>query len=327
MKRTRSTSIELPVPKIEVPMDSRGYLDATFAACEQLAKTHYENFIIGSKVLPKHLKKHFYSIYSFARGVDDLGDEIEGDRLALLDLWAKELNSCYASNIDASPPTHPYFVALTETIKQFNIPVEPFERLIEANRRDQSITRYETFDDLTKYCALSANPVGQLVLYLSKITDPNLLKLSDKICTGLQLTNFCQDVGTDIVLGRIYIPLEDLRVFEVTEKQIKAFEHNENFENLMRFQVNRAREFLLQGYPLLKHLDDQFKLDFALFVRGGLEVLRLIENKNYKIFTRRVRISKFHSAQIFFFTWLRFKLNKKLVPEKLFDPDNQDTSY
>ena len=326
MTHTGSTNIKLPVPKIEVSADSPRYLDATFTACEQLAKTHYENFIIGSKLLPKHLRKHFYSIYAFARGVDDLGDEIEGDRLALLDLWANELNACYASNNDANYPTHPYFVALSETIKEFNIPVEPFERLIEANRRDQSITRHETFDDLMKYCTLSANPVGHLVLCLSKINDPNLLKLSDKICTGLQLTNFCQDVRTDIAAGRIYIPLEDLRVFEVTEKQINTFEHDENFKNLMRFQVNRARKFFIEGYPLHNHLDDQFKLDFALFVRGGLEVLRLIENENYQILKKRVRISKFHSARILIFTWLRFKLNKKLVPKKLFEPDNHGTS-
>ena len=179
MIQSATTAVELPVPNMEVGSDSPGYLDATFAACEQLARTRYENFSIGSHLLPKHLRRHFYSIYAFSRGVDDLGDEADGDRLALLDMWENQLDTCYGSagvdagvdsgSATASGPTHPYFVALAETIRIFDIPPTPFKRLIEANRRDQNITHHEKFDDIIEYCTYSADPVGHLVLYLGAV--------------------------------------------------------------------------------------------------------------------------------------------------------------
>ena len=117
MTQSATSAVELPVPNMEVGTDSPDYLNATFAACEDLAKTHYENFSVGSRLLPKHLRRHFYSIYAFSRGVDDLGDEADGDRLALLDMWERQLDLCYPGTNDANRPTHPYFVALAETIR------------------------------------------------------------------------------------------------------------------------------------------------------------------------------------------------------------------
>jgi len=309
MTQSATSAVELPVPHMEVSSDSPDYLAATFTACEHLAKTHYENFSIGSRLLPKHLRKHFYSIYAFSRGVDDLGDEAEGDRHALLDLWEQQLESCYAADpLDASP-SHPYFVALAETIREFDIPAEPFRRLIEANRRDQAITRHDTYQDVLEYCTYSANPVGHLVLFLSGIRDQKLHKLADKTCTGLQLANFWQDVGVDIEIGRIYIPQEDLKRFGVTEEQIIQRRHDDNFEHLMQFEVNRARELFVEGYALADHLDDSLKSDFALFLRGGLEILREIERSGYKVLKDRPRISKIVKAKIFASTWIRAKLS------------------
>lgn len=318
MTQSATTAVELPAPTMEVGSNSPDYLNATFAACEQLAKTHYENFSVGSRLLPKHLRKHFYSIYAFSRGVDDLGDETDGDRLALLDLWERELNSCYPTTDSAASPSHPYFVALAETIRTFDIPPEPFRRLIEANRRDQTITRHKTFEDVIEYCTYSANPVGHLVLYLSGIRNAELHELADKTCTGLQLANFWQDVGIDIDLERIYIPLEDLERFGVSEDQIRERKHDTNFETLMRFQVDRSRQLFVDGYRLADHLDSPLRSNFSLFARGGLEILRAIERQNFTVLTSRPRISKYGKARIFVSTWIRSKLGTGLIPKGAF---------
>ena len=329
MTQSATSAVELPVPNMEVGSNSPDYLEATFAACEILAKTHYENFSVGSRLLPKHLRKHFYSIYAFSRGVDDLGDEADGDRLALLDLWEKELDSCYSASKQASEsntPSHPYFVALAETIRTFEIPAEPFKRLIEANRRDQTITRHKTFDDVLEYCTYSANPVGHLVLYLSGVRDPKLHELANKTCTGLQLANFWQDVGVDLEIGRIYIPQEDLERFGVTEAQITERTHDEKFEALMKFQVDRARQLFIDGYPLADHLESSLKSDFALFARGGLAILQAIEQQNYTVLSKRPRISKLGKIRIFASTWIRSKLGISLIPKRAFKSATRHTA-
>jgi len=327
MTQSATSAVELPAPHMEVDSDSPDYLEATFAACEHLAKTHYENFSVGSRLLPKHLRKHFYSIYAFSRGVDDLGDEADGDRLGLLNLWEQQLDSCYPSGeSESGDPTHPYFVALAETIRSFDIPAEPFQRLIEANRRDQTITRHQTFDDVLEYCTYSANPVGHLVLYLSGIRDPQLHELANKTCTGLQLVNFWQDVGVDLEIGRIYIPQEDLQRFGVTESQIAGREHDENFEALMRFQVDRARQLFIDGYSLADHLDSSLRSDFALFARGGLAILQAIERQNYAVLGNRPRISKLGKIRIFASTWIRSKLGISLIPKGAFKSATRHTA-
>ncbi len=331
MTQPDTSSVELPVPTIEIDSDSPGYLDATFAACEHLTKTHYENFSVGSRLLPKHLRKHFFSIYAFSRGVDDLGDEAEGDRLALLDLWEQQLDSCYTESDESNKrtgtasPTHPYFAALAETIRIFDIPPRPFKRLIEANRRDQKITRHKTFDDVLEYCTYSANPVGHLVLYLARVRNPELHELANRTCTALQLANFWQDVQRDSKIGRIYVPLEDLARFGVTEQQILEGKSDENFRAVMRFEVDRARQLFIDGYPLADHLDSTLKSDFALFTRGGLEILRAIERANYAVLTTRPRISKFGKARIFASTWIRSKFGFSLIPKGAFKSATRHT--
>src|SRR5882724_1040171 len=162
--------------------------------CSRLARTHYENFSVASWFLPARLRQHFYNVYAYCRISDDLGDEV-GDpqaSLQLLDQWEAELNACYQGN-----PRHPVFVALRETITALDIPREPFANLLKAFRQDQTVTCYQTFDDLLGYCLNSANPVGHLVLYLCGYRDAERLKLSDFTCTALQLANFWQDVSTD----------------------------------------------------------------------------------------------------------------------------------
>jgi squalene synthase HpnC len=310
---------------MEVGPDSPDYVEATFASCESLARTHYENFSVGSRLLPKHLRRHFYAIYAFSRGIDDLGDEADGDRMALLDLWEGELDACYPESGDSEPggrgfPTHPHFIALRETIREFEIPAGPFKRLIEANRRDQQIVRHETFGDLLEYCSYSANPVGELVLHLGGVTnpDPRVLALSDHICTALQLTNFWQDVKRDYEIGRIYIPLEDLDRFGVTEEQLSQDRCDDRFRALMRFEVDRARRLFIDGYPLISHLDRSLRSDLALFTRGGLSVLRAIERQSYDVLSARPTLSKFDKTKILVSTWLRSRLGFGLVPAGAF---------
>ncbi len=323
MTQSAISAVELPAPSMEVGPDSPQYVDAAFALCEDLARTHYENFSVGSRLLPKHLRRHFYSIYAFSRGVDDLGDEAPGDRLALLDLWEQQLDACYPdtggpNSRSNAVPTHPYFVALTETIRIFDIPVDPLKRLIEANRRDQNITRHETYDDLLEYCTYSANPVGRLVLYLGGVRKPELQVLSDHICTALQLTNFWQDVKRDHENGRIYIPLEDLDRFGVSEEQISEGKTDDRFRAVMRFQVDRARALFADGIPLVEYLDRPLRSDLALFTRGGLAVLQAIERKDYDVLSTRPTLSKPDKTKILAATWLRSRLGLSLVPASNF---------
>ena len=318
MNRSSKSVGQLPTPAIEIGPGDRGYLQATFKACEKLAKSHYENFTVGSRLIPKKLRPHFYSIYAFSRCVDDLGDVAEGNRLELLNLWEEQLDACYLNCPDSMGPTNPYFIALAQTIRLFNIPADPFKMLIEANRRDQEITRTETFNDLLEYCTYSANPVGHLVLYLCGIKDKKLQQLADLTCTGLQLANFWQDVNRDIEIGRIYIPMEDMKRFCISEQQVKSGKANDNFRALMRFEIDRTRRLFIEGYNLAKFLDPAIRTDFALFIRGGLSILQHIERKDFDVLSSRPTVSAYEKGKILTSTWIRSKLGINLVPNSAF---------
>jgi squalene synthase HpnC len=257
--------------------------------CRRLARSHYENFSVASWFLPKRVRQHFFNVYAYCRISDDLGDEV-GDpaaSLELLDQWERELNACYNGN-----PRHPVFVALAETVKQFDIPQHEFSDLLRAFRQDQTVTRFETFDDVLAYCGYSANPVGHLVLYLCGYRDAERQQLSDYTCTALQLANFWQDVTVDYEKGRIYLPLDDLRRFSVTEEDIAAKHNTAAFCELMRFEVMRAREWFDRGVPLISKVDRELALDLDLFTRGGQEILNAIEKQNFAVLGCRPSISK-----------------------------------
>jgi squalene synthase HpnC len=262
-------------------------LEEAYAACRRIALGHYENFPVVSWLLPRRFRPHIYAIYAFCRGVDDLGDEAEGDRLALLDGWERELRRCYDG-----APSDPRFVALADTIRRLGIPPEPFERLVEANRRDQRTTRYERFADLLDYCTYSATPVGRLVLHVFGYRDEERALLSDATCTALQLTNFWQDVARDLDRGRIYIPREDMERFAVSEADLRARRATRAFRRLLRFQLRRTREYFARGLPLIERVDGRLRVDLRLFTLGGLAVLDAIERQRYDTLTRRPAISK-----------------------------------
>jgi squalene synthase HpnC len=275
-------------PEYAIPDRAPSEADAR-EYCRRLARSHYENFSVASWFLPERLRQHFFNVYSYCRISDDLGDEV-GDAAAslqLLDQWETELNACYDGY-----PRHPVFVALAETVRKFEIPKHEFADLLTAFRQDQSITRYETFDDLLGYCRFSANPVGHLVLYLCGYRDSERQLLSDYTCTALQLANFWQDVSADFSKGRIYLPLEDLRRFGVSEAMIRDGDNSSAFCEMIKFEVERAREWFAQGMPLVARVDRTLATDIELFSRGGQEILNATERQNYAVLGRRPAISK-----------------------------------
>jgi squalene synthase HpnC len=215
---------------------------------------------------------------------------VGAERLARLDAWEADLRRCFG---DDAAPEHPYLIALRETIRRFDLPAEPFLRLIEANRIDQRANRYPTYADLLRYCERSANPVGRLVLMLYGYRDEERGKLSDAICTALQLTNFWQDVASDYhERGRIYLPVEDMARSGCDEPTLALGEATPAFRALMGFEVERARALFYKGLPLLAWLNGMPRRAVALFALGGLEILAAIERRDYDVFARRPTLSR-----------------------------------
>lgn len=282
---------QLTADDIEHPYRYKGQatLEEARRYCARLATSHYENFLVTTLFCPVPLRPHFYSVYAFCRISDDLGDEI-GDTqksLILLNWWEDELMAMYAGS-----PRHPVFVALAETVRQFDIPKEPFCNLLAAFRQDQTTLRYPTYNDLLSYCVNSANPVGRLVLYLFGYSDEERQALSDHTCTALQLANFWQDMIRDIPKGRIYIPIEDMDGYKVSEKQITELRFSTEFADLIRFEVDRTYPLFEAGKPLVAMVDKRARLDIEMFTMGGMEVLRRIEKQGYDVLTSRPSIPK-----------------------------------
>lgn len=282
-------------------------LEEAYALCLRLARTHYENFTVGSLLLPKEKLRHVCAIYAFCRTVDDLGDEAQGDRLALLEAWEDDLRRCYNGI-----PRHPYLKALQATIRAFGIPITPFLKLIEANRLDQRYSRWPTFQDLLFYCDHSANPVGHLFLYLFGYRDQERQRLADATCTALQLTNFWQDVQRDWQKGRIYIPQEDMARFAYSEEELGRGVVNDAFRRLMAFEVERTRALFRQGLPLVDKVEGIVRLDIKLFTLGGMAVLDGVERQGYDTLTRRPALSKARKAWLLAKTFFGMKLRGKL---------------
>jgi squalene synthase HpnC len=226
-----------------------------------------ENFPVASRLVARDTRGHLMAIYGFARLVDDVGDEAQGDRLALLDQIEEELDALYAGR----PPQHDVLRSLAPTVQACALPAEPFRRLIEANRRDQVVKRYETFDELLGYCQLSAAPVGELVLRVFGAATPQRIALSDRVCAGLQVTEHLQDVAEDYARGRVYLPREDLAHFGCSDEQVAG--GGEALRAVLSFEAVRARMLLAAGAPLARQLPWRARLAVAGFVAGGLAAL------------------------------------------------------
>jgi squalene synthase HpnC len=263
--------------------------------CRRLALSHYENFSVASILLPRHLLRHFHSVYAFCRWADDLADEAGGGpgALALLRWWRDELLACYGGR-----PRHPVLIALQETITRFDIPPQPFLDLIFAFEQDQLVKRYATFEQLLDYCRHSANPVGRIVLYLFASFDSERADLSDRICTALQLANFWQDVARDYEIGRVYLPQEDRERFGYNDELLEARRLTAEFAELLRFEVDRTRDLFYRGYPLIDKVPPTVRAEIELFIHGGLGILRKIEAQGYDVWRRRPALAKWEKGKL-----------------------------
>jgi squalene synthase HpnC len=274
-----------PAPSVS---ESRAY-------CRRLATGHYENFPVVSVLLPRELRQPFYDVYAFCRWADDLGDETgnAATALRLLDWWQTQLDSCYAGEV-----RHPVFIALRQTILDYNLPRQPFADLISAFLQDQTVNEYETFTQLRDYCRRSADPVGRILLGLCRQATDENIAWSDSICTGLQLANFWQDVARDRDIGRIYLPREDRERFGYAAEALDARITNSAFLDLMRFEVDRARSYLREGLPLINRLPGRVRVDIDLFTRGGLRILEKIESIGYRVWETRPKLTKWDGATL-----------------------------
>ncbi len=263
--------------------------------CRRLARRHYENFTVASRLVPRRLRQHVCNLYAYCRWADDLADEVDDPKqsLALLAWWEAQLRDCYRDRV-----VHPVFVALSETIGKFDIPIEPFIDLLVAFRQDQRLRRYESAEQVVEYCRYSANPVGRLVLYLGQCHTPDRVRLADCICTGLQLANFCQDVARDWQRGRVYLPQVACRRFGYDEAMFARHECNDAFRQLLAAQVDQADGWLREGLPLAAKMPPGLQLPVALFAQGGLATLEAIRRQDYDVWARRPTVSKWEKLRI-----------------------------
>lgn len=249
-----------------------------------MAQAATENFPVASRLLPRDLRSHLLALYGFARLVDDIGDEAEGDRLAQLDWAEAELSRAMAGEAE-----HPVFRSLTPTIDRFSLSSQPFADLIAANRQDQVVRRYATFEDLEAYCMLSAAPVGRLVLAVFERSTPERLERSDRVCVGLQLVEHLQDVAEDAEAGRVYLPLEDLAFHHCDPDSLTAQDQRRALCQTVVHEVRRARGLLAHGTPLARSLPLRLRFAVAGFSAGGAAALDAIERADGDVVATRCR--------------------------------------
>jgi squalene synthase HpnC len=272
------------------------------AYCCALANSHYENFSVVSWLFPRHLRQHLCNVYGYCRWADDLADETNGaeESLRLLGWWEEQLNELESEN---ASPKHPVFIALRETVRAKQITLQPFRDLLIAFRQDQTKSRYKTWEELHNYCQNSANPVGRIVLQLGGQATNDNLALSDQICTGLQLINFCQDVARDYAKGRIYLPSNEREAFgwsdERFSEQAKSdAKPDQSFRDLLRQQVDRAEQLLKNGSKISQQCGRDLAFPIRVFLRGGLAICTAVRRQNYDVWTRRPVVSKWNRLWI-----------------------------
>jgi squalene synthase HpnC len=269
---------------------------------EVVASASGENFPVALRMLPVRYRRHLTNLYFFARLTDDLGDEARADddqkddqqasvgelRLRLLDELAADVARIY----DGGTPASPVMRAMADTVTECGVPAQPLLDLIQANRQDQTVTRYATFAELEQYCELSANPVGQIVLYIFGVATPERVMLSDTICTALQLAEHWQDVAEDLGNGRIYLPAQDMERYGCTEADLAAPTAGPAVRELMVFEVNRAEALLDQGAPLVGTLRGAARLAVAGYLAGGRAALAAIRAQHHDVLSATARPRK-----------------------------------
>jgi squalene synthase HpnC len=288
----------LPPPQLHVSRDEHGQpytRDSAFAYCERIASGHYENFPVASRFVPAQLRRYVWAVYAFARSADDFADEAAyaGRRSEALAYWEEQLERCFHGEAE-----HPVFIALRETIDRCAIPLQPLAAMLTAFTMDLTVWRYRTWEELATYCAHAAHPVGRLVLYIFNYRDPSLHCYFDDLCTALQLTHLCQDVGVDLSRDRIYLPEEDRRHFGVTEEMLFARRATPAIRDLLRFEVARARALFERGRPLIDRIGPDFAFELAMIWNGGMTILDKIEAVDYDVFRRRPTLGATDKARL-----------------------------
>ncbi len=302
-----------------MPLDPSGKvdrfmtLDESYAQCTALASSHYENFPVG-RLVPASIRPHVHAVYAFARTADDIADEgyadprqpppptgtaipSPEDRLALMSHFRSQLDLTLAGQ-DTDPRFTWIFLALGDTMKKRALPASLFYDLLSAFSQDIIKRRYEDFPEVLDYCRRSANPVGRLVLLLHDYRDEALHKLSDHICTGLQLANFWQDVSVDLGKDRIYLPRDAREKHGVTEAQLFAGQADASFRQLLRSEVDRAQEIFDAGAPLTRHLHGLLRWEIRLTWLGGTTILKKIRQQDYDTLSRRPKIAKWEMLSL-----------------------------
>jgi len=268
-----------------------GSLDAEAARafCRTVASAHYENFTVATLLVPQRLRQHLANIYAFARWADDLADEASSPGTAALALadWRRGLDACFAGR-----PNHPVYVALAETVGATGLSREPFADLIDAFEQDQEKTRYATRAELLDYCRRSADPVGRIVLALEDGRDLELIRMSDAICTGLQLVNFWQDITRDRLAGRIYLPADDMARHGVDEAMLASDEAGPEVKALLRDEVAWARACFDVGDRLPAIAPPALRPAIAMFLGGGRAVADAIERARFDTLARRPTVGR-----------------------------------
>lgn len=293
-------------------------LDEAYAACSDLATSHYENFPVGWLV-PADVRKHVHAVYAFARVSDDIADEgydpeeckakgeeplSQEERLAQMHHFIAQLDKTCEGKPDEVDPDYQWiFIALADTIEKLEIPKELFYDLLSAFEQDIMKRRYVDFAEVKDYCRRSANPIGRLVLHLHGLKDPELHKLSDHICTALQLANFWQDVSVDLKKDRIYLPQQDMKKYGFDEELLFNGRSNQAFRNCMRFQVSRAEELFEEGRMLPSQLEGKLAWEIRLTWLTGFEILNKIQYQEFDTLSRRPKLSKVDYIKLVPYAW------------------------
>lgn len=283
-------------------------LSAADAYCRYLASRHYENFSVASLVLSSATRLHLARIYAFCRTTDDFGDESRPAALARLALWREQVERCFQ---EGPGPIHPVLLALSHTIAAFDLPLQPFLDLVDANVQDQIVTRYDTWDDLRQYCMLSAAPVGRMVLKVFGVQEARAERLSDDVCIGLQLANFAQDVSIDRGKGRTYLLQSDLQAqgqpvapgtswvcYPPSADDTQAFGGVPGIRGAIRAMCDRAEGLLASGWELEELVPLRLRIQLALYRLGGGAILAAVRQMDYRTDQRRPHLSRLEKARL-----------------------------
>ena len=260
-------------------------------------KSHYENFPVLSFFVPKKLRKYVAVVYQFARHADDIADEgniSDQAKLEELNSYELSLNKSFSGEYKNN-----YWKVFADTVAKNNLSTDNFGKLLVAFKQDLEIKKYQSFEELLKYCKNSADPVGRIILELYGIRNAEAVKYSDAICTALQLTNFYQDIKIDFLKGRTYLPADEIEKYAISNNIESGYKYSVEFYNFMKFQIDRTKEMFYLGRNVLKYLPCRLKFQILVTIKGGEGILRKIENQNYDVITKRPVLTKLDFIKIF----------------------------